>query len=340
MNGHEMSVRKRLFDMEIDEISLVDRGANQHAAIVISKADGFEEDGMPAEIDVLYDSDGDLVDYELEHGDVVYDEQGNQYVYVIEDDDEDGDYGEYGKSEDFSKEKTGIKWIHDIPQQAKWAHSYANEQGKKAVSSIKAHPKEYGIGTAVGAGTTAAAATAGSKIGNKNKKKEAPMEPAKKSLGDVVLEELSKAASEDERSEIIAKAMEEVEIAKEQANEAWGRVAEQEDAMLESAFISKAAEYNLPVNPIDFGQILKAASTVLDYEQLDLLDQLFSSVGEALYEEIGYVGDTDNTSVMDVVNGYVGDIIGKSDATPEMIQSAVFEANPDAYDAYLAENRW
>lgn len=158
-----------------------------------------------------------------------------------------------------------------------------------------------------------------------------------KSLGQAVLEELSKAASEDEREYIIAKAMDEVEVAKAAASEAWQRVAKQEDAMLEQAFIAKAAEYNLPVDPVVLGPILKAASTVLSGPQLDLLDELFSGVGEVLYEEIGYVGDTDNASVIDVVNGYVGEYVGKSDASAEMITTAIFDSNPEAYDAYLAE---
>lgn len=297
-----MTIKKRLFDMEIDEISLVDNGANQHASIVISKALDSEEAPMSVSPDVLYDAEGDLVEYDLEDGDVVYDDEGNEYVFVVENEDEDeqtsqesdedeGEYEyaepqyEYGKSEEF---KPGV------PKKKKGKKGVPSEEGEEVTTS--------------------------------------------KSLGDIVLEELSKAANEDQRSEVIAKAMHEVEIAKAAAEEAWERVAKQEDAMLTDAFISKAAEYNLPVDPVEFGQILKAASTVLSSQQLDTLDQLFSSVGDVLYDEIGYVGDTDNASVLDVVNGYVGELIGKADASPEQLQAAIFENNPDAYDAYLQEN--
>lgn len=158
-----------------------------------------------------------------------------------------------------------------------------------------------------------------------------------KNLGDVVMEELSKAASEDERSEIIAKAMDEVEIAKADAADAWERVRKQDDAMLASEFISKAAEFNLPVDPVELGLILKSASVVLDEDQLDLLEALFNGIGEVLYEEIGYQGDTDNVSVMDVVDSYADQYVSKGDVSAEQVSTAIFDMNPDAYDAYLAE---
>ena len=61
---------KELRDMEIDEISLVDRPANQHAKVVIAKR-ATEEDIVPEEI---YNEDGELLDAELlEEGDVVFD---------------------------------------------------------------------------------------------------------------------------------------------------------------------------------------------------------------------------------------------------------------------------
>ena len=41
---------------------------------------------MPPDADVIYDVEGDEVDPGLlEHGDVVYDESGNEYVFVEED---------------------------------------------------------------------------------------------------------------------------------------------------------------------------------------------------------------------------------------------------------------
>jgi hypothetical protein len=71
---------KNLTNMEIDEISLVDKGANQHAMITIAKR-APEEDDMP-EID-LYAEDGSSINEDdLKHGDIVYDGEGNAYEYT------------------------------------------------------------------------------------------------------------------------------------------------------------------------------------------------------------------------------------------------------------------
>lgn len=161
-----------------------------------------------------------------------------------------------------------------------------------------------------------------------------------KSLGDAVLEELSKAASEDERSEIIANAMEEVEIAKAQAAEAMAYAEQAQDEQATLAFISKASEYNLPVSPEVLGPILKSAATVLTDEELDVLDQLFTGISEYLYEELGAVGDTDNDDVYSQVDRAARELVGKADGqiSPEQATVMMFENNPAAYEQYLAEN--
>lgn len=326
--------RKRLHDMDIDEISLVDAGANQHAAIVFSKARSPEEDYMSD----FYDAYGNVVE-DVDLGDVVYDAEGNEYEIVMEDDLYEGDdyydedYDEFGKAfnpiqsaKNFGRGFKRRKDFYKNPGGPEGGLGRAGEAGRQFGEAVNM----YGKRTAIGTGLVAGGAAAGYGAGR-----------FQKSLSDVVMEELSKAASEDERSYVISKAMEEVEIAKAAAAEAWDRVAEQEDAQLEYAFISKAAEYNLPVDPGVLGQILKSASTVLSGDQLDVLDALFTGIGDTLYEELGYVGDTDNASVLDVVDSYVGDLVSKSGQySPEMLTTAVFDSNPDAYDAYLAEQNW
>src|SRR3982751_6847590 len=79
--------------MEIDEVSMVDRAANESASIVFSKR-ADQEESMP---DYL-DADGSPLDLsEFEEGDILEDEDGNQFEVTFEDDDgDDGDYdGEY-----------------------------------------------------------------------------------------------------------------------------------------------------------------------------------------------------------------------------------------------------
>ena len=80
---------KRLYDLEIDEISLVDASANQHAAFVFAKADHSApttlrdplEETMP---DVLYDIETgyEVFPDELQIGDVVQDSEGTRFDVV------------------------------------------------------------------------------------------------------------------------------------------------------------------------------------------------------------------------------------------------------------------
>jgi len=75
---------KELRDLEIDEISLVDKGANQHARTVIAKRHD-EEDTM----DEYFDEAGKPVDVaSLTLGDVVYDAEGNAFEVEANEDDE------------------------------------------------------------------------------------------------------------------------------------------------------------------------------------------------------------------------------------------------------------
>jgi len=79
-------VVKELTNIEIDEISLVDRPANQHARVQIAKR-ATEEDIVP-EVEI-YNEEGEVLDAELlEPGDTVFDEDGNAYEVVLEDADD------------------------------------------------------------------------------------------------------------------------------------------------------------------------------------------------------------------------------------------------------------
>ena len=72
---------KHVTDMEIDEISLVDRPANQHARVLISKRDESEEDLVPD----IFTEEGLPVDLDdLNEGDVVFNENGDPFVVVLE----------------------------------------------------------------------------------------------------------------------------------------------------------------------------------------------------------------------------------------------------------------
>jgi len=315
-----MSRVRKLTDIEIDEVSVVDRPANQHGLIAFSKSvqgDGYEyEEGtMPPDADVIYDVEGDEVDPGLlEHGDVVYDEGGNEYVFVEDDADEDV------QKAGFDLVRQGAKNL-----QAGWKNPIlpgigSTGRAEKAGSHFSRNRGRYAAGT-LGLGAAGGTAYA-----------------LRKSAGETVLEELSKAVTDSDRDEIIAKAMNEVEIYKAMAEENAEALAYEQDMRLTDEYISKAAEYNLPVSPQVFGPILKSIAEALSDEELDILDAVFEAIGDALYDEVGYVGDTSNGSVVDMVDAYADELVGKSDLTHAEAAVAMYSSHPEAYEAYLAES--
>lgn len=316
---------KRLFDMEFDEVSLVDRPANQFASIAFSKAQG-EEPSVSEDFEV---EEVDIDD--LEVGDVVVDEEGNEFEVVEEDDDTEVEKfspsGLMGSTA-LSRLSAGFRAGKGAPRnvQPTGIDGRAGQTGLH----LGRNRKRYATGAAA---TTAAGATYGGKKYMDNR------EEASKSLGDALLEELSKASGEDQRAALIAKAMDEVEIAKAAAAEAWDMAEKERDLRLTDEFISKAAEYNVPVAPQVLGPILKSMAETLSDEQLEVLDQLFESIGDVLYEEIGFTGENDNVSVLDQVNAHAAELVGKADIGGAQAIADIFEANPEAYEAYLTEGR-
>lgn len=82
---------REIQDLVIDEISLVDKGANQHATVTIAKsADGDKENYMD-----IYDEQGNPLDPDaLEIGDVVYDAAGDAYEIQGQDEQEQEEYAQ------------------------------------------------------------------------------------------------------------------------------------------------------------------------------------------------------------------------------------------------------
>jgi hypothetical protein len=96
---------RELSNIEIDEVSLVDRPANQHARVAIAKR-ATEEENVPE----IYSEDGQLLDEtQLEHGDVVYDTEGNAYMFVVDEDED-----ETPEVEDRKPEPAGVSKAADL----------------------------------------------------------------------------------------------------------------------------------------------------------------------------------------------------------------------------------
>jgi len=255
---------KNLTNMEIDEISLVDKGANQHAMITIAKR-APEEDNMPAEID-LFDENGKALDQEtLEDGQVVYDSEGNAYEFTLTEEEnvEDKELATVGKSAFFDQTQ-------------------------------------------------------------------AP----KGGFAQSVLEELSKAFSDEDRDKIISKALGRVDELEKQTQEIAKAAKAERDLRLTREYISKADSYNLPVSGEELGPVLYRMAETMSYEDCAVIAKCLETAGEALFQEVGYRGGGDNADVMDTVTAYASETIGKSAGATDIVN--VLDDNPQAYDEYLA----
>jgi len=384
---------RKLRDMDIDEISLVDRAANQHASILFSKA---QEDAMPGydESVELYDTDGNPADFEqLDVGDVAYDDQGNEYV-MVEDDGSDGEYGEYEEAAEYAEDgeligkagyATGLMGLADntsrgargfargarhraVAQRGRTAARDANPLRRRRSRKLEAEARTALRQTErgpLGAGINVDAPSRGSRLTEAGMRyRYAPTTPTlaagfagggaagaggmyaydkrnvKKSLGDVLIEELSKSDQADRQLDMAGALGDEIEKAQQQAAAAIDYAEQLHEERALEAFVSKAAEYNLPVDAYVLGEILKSASQVLDREQLDVLDELFTAIGDDLYDELGAVGGGDNSDILAQVDAYADELVGKSQGGVSQAEAStmLFEANPEAYELYLQEN--
>jgi len=265
--------KNQLSDMEIDEISTVDKTANQFSRFVIAKR-APEEEEMPQ----IYDQEGTpLSEDDLEFGDVVFDDEGNAYEYV-----EDEGEGEEENEPDPELEPATV--------------------GKSAFFEKPA--------------------------------------PKAGSFSQAVMEELSKAFSDNDRDAVIAKALGRVEELEGQIYQQAEIAKSERDLRLTREYISKAAEYNLPVSPDELGPVLYRMAETMSYDDCAVIAKCLETAGEILFEETGYTGGGDNADVYSQVAQHAYDTFGKSEGYTETSAiNQVFEENPDAYDEYLAAQR-
>lgn len=329
-----MTKVKRLFDLEIDEISLVDRPANQHGLVAIAKRD---EEAMPD----IFGADGQPVDEDsLEHGDVVYDTAGNEYVFVEEE--EDGTSAELQSGHDYQDEdqlvgvgksvwgaaKTGLR-----AGRAGRGISTAGEVSQDVMRATKGSKvAQFGAkagrtsdrNLAIAGGGAGAAAAGGTGYA------------LHKGLGASVTEALSKALSDGDRNEVVSKLAQEVEVTKAENESLREQIEALASAREDDEFLEIAKSYNLPVHPARLANILKSAAATMEDEDLAELDRLLTAQSD-LYEELGVNGSNATSAVLDQVQAMALETVGKSDVSVEQATVALFEANPAAYDEYLVE---
>ena len=259
---------KELSNIEIDEISLVDKPANQHAKVAIAKR-APEEELMPE----IYDEYGNFVDLSsLEEGDIVVDEEGNEYVWTLEADDED-DVDAFDGEDLYSIEDELV------------------EVGKAFTEDFR--------------------------------------------------EELSKALTDIDRDEVISKYVGEISKAEARALAAEEIAKSERTLRLEREYISKAAEYNVPIAPEELGPVLMRMAETMSYEDCSTIHKALTSAGEILWEEVGYQGMADNDDVFSQVDALAGEFVSKSagDISKHSAVADLFASNPRAYDEYISQRR-
>lgn len=368
-----MRTVKKLSNLEIDEVSLVDRPANQHGLVAITKA--YQEDNMPG----LFDAEGyEVEEADLQPGDFVYTQDGQEFQAVdadVVDEDGDEDDGGYDAADELDYELASVGKAGGFLMRgplregesrlARSAGMHAREaaRGPRGAArdasrrvgdaTSRLGQRARGQGTAAGmqyraipqgarrgAGYTLAsggAAYGGAEIAGRRRGN------TSKSLSDMVLQDLSKAFSEDDRDQVIAKAMAAVDDIADRNASLEDLVVEMYQNQQEGQFSSLAKGYGLPVDDEELGGLLYRASQSLDPHDLSRLDQLLSASGEiakSYGEQIGYDGYGED-SVMGQVYAVAGDAVAKSDMglSPEQAVTALFATNPAAYDEYEAEQR-
>lgn len=257
---------RELRDLVIDEISLVDKGANQHATVTIAKRHGEEE-----EMSTYYDEGGNVVDIDsLSHGDVVYDEAGDAYQFESE-----------GVEEE-QPEPAGVSKAFQRPEQSTG------------------------------------------------------------SLAENFRVELSKALTDKDRDEVIAKAFSKIEEIQKSAEEARIAAETERQMRLEREYIEVAKNYEVGVSPEELGPVLMRMAETMDEADCAVIAKALDSataVAGEYFEEIGNRGGGANSDVFSQVEALLDEQVAKGDVPREETIASFFENNPEAYDDYLAERR-
>jgi len=353
----------KLSDLKIDEVSLVDRGANQHAELLISKRDDEGE-----EVDK---SNPDAAD-----------------MYVEGEDEEDEDDDEKKDKKSFFKSLAGklfdesttmtndggnITHMEDV-EKAGMMPGMQMPYGQQPMGqpapgpqNVMPQPQAFPAqpmpgqmppgqmppgqpGQAPGQqmpGQMQAGPPLPDEVVQGSEEEDDVSNFGKNYTDDddlSFLEELAKALDGEEQVEQISKGHEIVEKANARAEAAEEIAKAEREYRLNQEFIAKARSFsNLPVSAEEFGPVLKKVTESLSEDEMETLTKALNAANESIasmqaFDEIGKRG------------GYAFESVSKADAQADAIAkeqgiskeqalSKVFEQHPDLYDEYLSEGR-
>lgn len=160
-----------------------------------------------------------------------------------------------------------------------------------------------------------------------------------RSFSDEIRVELSKALTDADRDNVIAKALGRVEAVEKAAQTAIAQAQAERDLRLDREYTEVAKSYNVPVPAAVLGPVLKRLAEVMDIEDQKVIAKCLqaTSSSEELFREFGSRGTGDNLDVLTQVNALVETGVSKGAGTRESAFVNVLEEHPEAYEQYLAE---
>lgn len=152
------------------------------------------------------------------------------------------------------------------------------------------------------------------------------------------LSELAKSLQDEDQRDSIAKAERLVKQANERAEEAERIAKAERDHRLNQEYIAKARSFaNLPVSPEEFGPVLKRLHESMDEADVAAIEKALSTANETTANFFGEVGKRgDNFLATDRLDGIAKSLIEKNDGmTMEQARAKALEADPSLYDEYI-----
>lgn len=258
----------KLSDLEIDEVSLVRKGANQHSRVVIAKSG---------------ESEGDNVD---------------EYFDI-----------ETGEPVDLSTLEFGTRVQNADGEVFEWTEDAEEVDPERELASVGKSFFET--------------------------RKTAPVSKAAESLK----VQLSKALTDSERDQVIAKAFEQMDELSKQASEAQEIAKAEREQRRYGEYLELSKSYSLPASDEELALAMMHAEDLLPAADVAVIAKCFSAASSALFDEQGRVGGGDNDDIMAKVSAVVDGQISKSGETSrEAATAAAFDANPELYSEWTAEH--
>jgi len=162
-----------------------------------------------------------------------------------------------------------------------------------------------------------------------------------KAFTDELRTSLSKAVTDIERDEVVSKALGRAAQAEARAERAEAIAKSEQTIRLEREYVEVAKRYNIPAAPGVLGPVLMRMAETMSDADCSVIHKALSTAGSALFDEIGLIGGGDNSDPFAQVEAAIEAQVSKSGQTISKAEAteAYFLEHPEAYDAYLREQK-